>query len=226
MIKTNWIKLASALGTLAFAVLSPFVAAQDDDESGTGLFIPANSAAQNFYGGVSFGNANIDYPDSNQDGSVSGITDDDTDTVYSLFAGYQLNDYLAVQGAHHDLGESDFAGVSDGSGESWVAGNVTANLESDGWELGVLGRWPLADRWYALGYVGWFWWESTETFTENGFVSVEKDSGSDVSYAVGFEYDVGLKDRVVYRFMGSQRQVDDTEYDVSAVGAEIVYIFP
>ncbi|EGG98773.1 hypothetical protein imdm_1924 [gamma proteobacterium IMCC2047] len=43
---------------------------------------------------------------------------------------------------------------------------------------------------------------------------------------MGFEYDIGLKDRVVYRFMGSHHKVGDQGYDVNSATAEIVYRFP
>jgi len=206
-------------------VIAPIVAAEEDD-SGVPFWIPANTAAKNFYGAFSTGPANNDYPDSNQDGSVTGVRSDDTELVFKFSAGYQFNDYVAVQGGYVDLGESDFSGTSDGTGDSWEAGAVSANLDADGWELGVFGRWPINDRWYALGFVGQFWWESTETFVEPSATTVEKESGSDITYALGFEYDAGLKDRIVYRFMGSHHEVDVTSYEVNTAMAEIVYRFP
>jgi len=198
----------------------------DDDDETMGWFVPSGTPFKNFYGGVRVGYGNIDYPDSNQDGSVTNVSTDDTDIVSSVMVGYQVNDYVGVQAGFQDFGESDFSGTADGSGESWVAGDVSANLQSDGWEVGVMGRWPINERWAAFGFIGWLWWESTETFDENGFVTVEKDSGSDATVALGVEYDIGMKDRVVYRFSGSHHQVDDTGYDINSAGAEIIYRFP
>lgn len=210
----------------AFITMAPQLATAADGDDSMGWLVPGGTPARNFYAGVGVGVNDIDYPDSNQDGSVSSISDDDTDQFGSVFLGYQINDYVAVQGGYYDFGDSDFSGVSDGSGDSWTPGNVSANLDADGWELGVLGRWPIAPRWYALGFVGWLWWDSTETFIENGFVSKEHDSGSDMSYAVGLEYDIGRPDRILYRFMLSEHEVDESGYDIGGATAEIVYRFP
>lgn len=219
------IRPTAAVFLASIAALLPFWATADDDDS-MGWFIPSGTPAKNFYAGARLGYGDIDYPDSNQDGSVTGVSTDDSDIVGSLSVGYQINDYIGVQGAYQDFGESDFSGVSDGSGESWVAGNVSANLDADGWELGVVGRWPISDRWYALAFVGWLWWDSTETFNENGFITVESESGDDLTYAGGLEYDIGLPDRIVYRFMLTHHEVDVTSYDINSAAAEIVYRFP
>jgi OmpA-OmpF porin, OOP family len=210
----------------AFITMAPQLATAEDGDDSMGWLVPGGTPARNFYAGVGVGVDDIDYPDTNQDGSVSSISDDDTDQFGSAFLGYQINDYVAVQGGYYDFGDSDFSGVSDGSGDSWTPGNVSANLDADGWELGVLGRWPIAPRWYALGFIGWLWWDTNETFIENGFVSESHDSGSDLSYALGLEYDIGRPDRILYRFMLSQHEVDEDELDVNGASAEIVYRFP
>jgi len=216
-----------AMLVLLVLLMVPVAGAFGDnhDADSMGWFIPSGTPVKNVYGGVRAGLGDIDYPDSNQDGSVTGVSSDDDDVVSGLFAGYQINDYVAVEGGYRDLGESDFAGTSSG-GPSWEAGSVSANLDADGWELGVLGRWPISDRWYLLGYLGWFWWDSEETFVETSGVTVESDSGSDFSLAAGVEYDIGRSDRIVYRFMGAHQEVDDTSYDVNSASAEIVYRFP
>jgi hypothetical protein len=189
------------------------------------LFVPANSAAKNFYGSLRVGYGDNDYPGSNQDGSVTGVQSDENDTVFSVSGGYRFNDNVSIQAAYHDFGNSEFSGNSAG-GPSWDPGPVSALHDANGWELGILGRWPVADRWYLLGFVGYLFWDSKETFVETSGVSVLEESGSDVSYALGFEYDVGMRDRFLYRFMGSHHEVGDFGYNVNSASAEIVYLFP
>ena len=203
----------------------PFVAIADDDDDSTGMFVPANSAAKNFYGTVRLGFGDNDYPGSNQDGSVTGVQSDENDTVFSVSGGYKFSDNVAVQVAYHDFGNSDFSGTSSG-GPSWDAGPVSALHDATGWELGILGRWPVSDRWYALGFIGILSWDSKETFVESSGVSVLEESGSDVSYALGFEYDAGMRDRFLYRFMGAHHEVGDFGYNVNSASAELVYLFP
>jgi len=187
---------------LSMSAFSGMALAADDDDDEKGWFIPKGTAAKNFYAGVGVGMAKNDSPDSNQDGSVTGVSTDESGVGTGVFFGYQVNDNVAVQGGYRDLGESEFEGTSSG-GPSWAAGPVKTDQEAEGWELGVMGRWPISSRWYALGFVGWFWWESKETYYESVGKSTVTESGSDMTYALGFEFDHGLKDRIVYRFMGS-----------------------
>ena len=201
------------------------MAGEDDDEKG--WFIPKNTPAKNFYGGIGIGANRNDSPDSNQDGSVSGVSTDKNGMSSGVFFGYQINDNVAVEGGYQDLGKSEFNGTASGAGSSWtIAGPVKTKQEADGWELGVMGRWPVSQRWYALGYVGMYWWENKETYYESGFVSSIKETGSDLTYALGFEFDHGLKDRIVYRFMGSHHQVGNDDYNVNTASAQVIYRFP
>ena len=217
------------MGVLRFAamiaVLIAPAAMAGDDDNGPGVFVPANTAAKDFYGSVRLGYGDNDSPGSNQDGSVTNVQTDENDTVFSVSGGYRITDNFAVQATYHDFGESEFRGESSG-GISWDPGPVSAIQDANGWELGVLGRWPLSDRWYMLGYVGYLFWDSKEVFEESGGTSVLEESGSDVSYALGFEFDHGLQDRIVYRFMGGHHEVGDLGYNVNSVSAEIVYVFP
>lgn len=222
LISTKLVPLTSFLLAIIFAYPPATIA---DDKEVANFWIPSNSMAKNFYGGLAVGYGDNHYPDSNQDGSVSGISDDNNDNVYHLYAGYQINDTFSVQAGYSDLGHADFRGTSSG-GPSWAAGPVSATHDADGWELGVMGRWPIAPRWYAIGYLGWMWWESKETFVETSGTTVIYESGGDASYAVGFEFDIGLKGRIVYRFIGSHREVGDLGYNVNTATAEIVYRFP
>lgn len=218
-------KIVSAMFVLSVlwgcAAISPPAATSDD----MGWFVPSNTAAKNVYVGVGVGHGRSDSPDSNQDGSVDSISKDKTDSSKSVIVGYQLNDMVAVQGGYKDLGETDFQGNSSG-GPSWSAGPVRTIQEADGWELGMTGRWPISQRWYALGFLGWYWWENEETYIESGFISKSRDSGSDLTYALGFEFDIGAKDRIVYRLMGTHHQVGNDEADVNGFSAEMIYRFP
>ena len=217
----------TTLTLLAALIMSFFsgMALAADDNGKKGLLFPAGSAAKNFYGGAGFAGGRTNSPDSNQDGSVTGINTDKSTIGAGLLFGYQINDNVAVQGGYHDFGDDQFSGVSSG-GPSWAAGPVSTDHEADGWELGVMGRWPISKRWYALGFIGMLWWESKETYNEGGFISTLTESGSDVTYSLGFEFDHGLKDRIVYRFMGSHHEVGNDGYDINSASAAVIYRFP
>lgn len=216
-------KDAGLLVVLISSILAgPALASDDDDRKG--LFMP-NGPAKNFYAGIGLGINNNNTPDAWQDGSVTSFNSDKSGIPKKITFGYQINDNFAVEAGYHDLGKSSLTGVSDGSGVSWAPGPIAGTQEAKGWELGVMGRWPISTRWYALGYVGMYWWESKEFYNESGFTSSLKESGSSVSYALGFEYDIGKPDRWVYRFMGSHHEVGNDDYDVNGVNAQIIWRF-
>jgi len=210
---------------IQFIFITPAKVLAEEDDDKKAFFIPVGSSAKNFYGGMGITMGRTNSPDANQDGSVTGVSTDENLIGAGLFFGYQINDNVAVQGGYHDFGNDKFSGVSSG-GPSWSAGPVSTDHEAEGWELGVMGRWPVSKRWYALGFIGKFWWESKETYNESGFISSIKESGSDTTYALGFEFDHGLKDRIVYRFMGSHHEVGNDGYDINSASAAVIYRFP
>lgn len=223
MLLTNLLRALVAIALLA-TNMTAHADDHDDDKRGA-MSASGNPRTTNFFVAGRLGYGDNDYPGSNQDGSVTNVSSDSNDITLAVTGGYYLNENVAVQAGYHNFGESDFAGDSSG-GPSWEAGPVSALHESDGWELGVMGRWPIADRWYALGFVGWLWWESKETFVEASATTVVSESGGDVTYAVGLEYDTGQRNKLFYRFMGSHHQVGEFGYDVNGVSAEMIWRFP
>ncbi len=182
----------------------------------------------NVGGYVGFGVGYNDHDDvlsANNDGSLSNISNDDSSTGWSVIGGYFFNDWVGLEVGYLDLGEPDFTADSDGSGDSWVAGEVSTDFEADGWLFAIIGRWPITDQLALLGRLGWYAWDTTETWTENGFVSSESDSGSDAYYGVGFEYDVGTPDKWVIRGDIAQTEVDDDGDTVNMLSASAVRKF-
>lgn len=195
-----------------------------------GLFglplIPKDTFLNNCYIGVGAGGMNSNSPRTNDDGSVSGNYDKDASSFSgSAYIGYEFTDYLGVEAGYHNLGESSFEAVSTG-GPSWSAGPVRADHEAEGGSFAAVVRYPLNDRLYLIGSAGMFWWVSTETFVDGGVTTVERESGSSATFSGGLEYDVGLKDRFVWRTEVRQFSVDDSSYDITQGTFSIVYRFP
>jgi len=172
--------------------------------------VGAADGGRGWYAGAGVGmTQNSDFVDANDDGSLSGISDDDTDTSWSVYGGYNFTPHVGVEASYSDHGETGFSATSDGSGDSWVAGDVATDFEADGVGVAVVGRWPVSDRWTLFARLGVYSWNTTETFTENGFVSKDENSGTDASYGAGFEYDIGKEDDWVIRGEVGGTQVDD-----------------
>lgn len=191
-----------------------------------GTIVP-ESPAKGLYGGVSAGvGNNMDLEDSWDDGSLSGRDMDVVDPAYKLVAGYLINPFVSVEGSYRNLGKHSMSAVSDGSGNSWTVGPVSGEQEADGWALSVTGRWPISERWALFGTFGWFWWESTEKYNESGFTSEVKETGNDVTFSGGFEFDPGNKDRVVLTAELGHQRVGDDNLDVLSGFAGLLYRFP
>lgn len=181
----------------------------------------------NLYGKVETGTGNnTELKDSWDDGSLSNRDTDQVDPVYRITAGYQINPFVGVEASYRDLGKYSMSGTSDGTGNSWSAGSISGTQEADGWALSITGRWPISARWTLYGTFGWLWWESEEHYNENGFTSSLRESGSDVTFSGGVEFDHGHSDRFVYTAGLSHDRVGDDDLDIVSGFAGILYRFP
>ncbi len=206
-----WMALAAALLSSTSTI-----AADDDDDDGI-FGLPATDTG--FYAGASVSyNDHGDLYSANDDGSLSSVSRDDSATGFAIFGGYNLTDNIGLEVGYVDMGEPDFSAVSDGSGVSWVAGNVSTKLEADGWLFSILGHLPVSERMTVFARLGIFAWDTTETFNENSFISVDKNSGSDVQYGAGFDYDVGTEDKWHLRGEIGTGDIDDDGQQVTGVG--------
>lgn len=162
------------------------------------------------YAGVALGmGRNSDFVAANNDGSLNSIQAEKSDRALQVRLGWQFNDYLAVEAGYLDLGHVHFESQSDGTGYSWSGpGQADTDLEADGWYGGVRGSMPLSDRWTAFASLSWYRWKTTETFVDNGFTSTDKDSGGDVRYGGGLEFDIGKKDLWVVDMEVARTDVD------------------
>jgi OOP family OmpA-OmpF porin len=188
--------------------------------------MPEDSILKNCYAGAGVGGMKSNSPQTNDDGSVGGDYDrDETSFANGYFFGYEFNKYFGVEAGYYNLGTSTFNAVSTG-GPSWSAGPVSAEHEAEGGSLSAVVRYPLNERLSLIGTVGMFWWVSKETFVENGITTEEKESGGSATFSGGIEYDVGVKDRFVWRAEVHQFLVDESNYDITQGTFSVVYKFP
>ena len=112
-------------------------------------------AQGNFYvlaaGGVTHA-SNLDEAGINQDITDAGLTvlssnADKNDMGYKLQAGYQFTPYLALEGGYVNLGEYKY-------GANLVGGSAEVKAEVDGWNLGVVGTFPLANNFGLFAKLG------------------------------------------------------------------------
>lgn len=126
-----------------------------------------------WYAGGSLGSAraNSDTSAAQFDAELAtlGITATSTlsenDTGFKLFAGYQFNKNLAVEGGYVDLGKPiELNSVVTVP----VAGTVNATIKNSGWNLDVVGILPINDAFSAFAKVGLYYSKTTADISAAG----------------------------------------------------------
>jgi OOP family OmpA-OmpF porin len=143
---------------------------------------PAWCQDAGFYIGGALGQA--EHKDACED---AGISCDQKDTAWKVFAGYQFNRYIAAEAGYADLGKSTANGVVDGV-------TLRANFEITAWEVVAVGSFPVMDRLSLFGKAGLYRAELERTGTGTiGAITVpldEKESNNDVTFGVGARFNL------------------------------------
>lgn len=145
------------------------------------------------YFGLSLGRsqATIDEPRirarllSNGASSVS-FSLDESSTAFKLLGGYQFNPYLAVEGGYFNLGKFGY------TANTQPAGSLKGQAKFQGVNLDLVGTWPLAQRWSALGRIGAQFAETRDSFSATGAVTVGDSNPSkkelNAKFGLGVQY--------------------------------------
>lgn len=99
---------------------------------------------------------------------------DDSSAAFGLFGGYHLNEVLAVEAAYNDFGK---------------AGKTSTKEEASAFSLGMLGKLPIKTDLTLFGKVGLSAWN-------NDISPSSSDSGTDVYFGIGADYDIGGRSAV------------------------------
>ena len=156
--------------------------------------------------------------------TTTAIANDERDTGYKLFTGYQFNRYFALEGGYFDLGKFGFTATTI------PAGTLRGDIKLRGLNLDLVGTLPITDKLSAFGRVGANYAEAKDTFRGTGFVIVRNPNPStkatNVKYGAGLQY--AFNDAWAMRLEGERYRVDDAvgnkaEVDLYSVG--LVYRF-
>ena len=136
-------KLARATGTLSLAVFaaiaSSFAMAEDSG----------------WYGGANIGQSRAKIDDARITSGLLGkgftsslITDDNRDTGYKLFGGYQFNRNFAFEAGYFDFGRFGYLATTV------PAGTLNANIKLKGLSFDAIGILPFTEKFSAFGRLG------------------------------------------------------------------------
>jgi len=149
-------RTAATLGCLAAAALAG----------------PASNAQQaGWYAGANIGRSAATIDDdritsglAGQGLATTGIDNNDRDTGYKLYGGYQLNPYFGVQGGWFDLGTMGYTATTT------PAGSLSGEVRLQGVDLDLVGSWPVTEHFSVFGLVGVAYTRARGTFSSAGAV--------------------------------------------------------
>jgi hypothetical protein len=134
------------------------------------------------------------------DTEVRGKANDDANN-WSLYVGYRIMDYLAVEAAYLDLNGAEYRGnvtIPD-----LGTGQVRLDWSAQGFPLTVLGIWPINDTWEVFGRVGVFIGDvDLDGFVYGGEGDSGKisDSASSTQFIGGVGVDAYFMENLAVRF--------------------------
>jgi hypothetical protein len=172
------------------------------------------------YVGLSYGESSADIGESDirDDGSLSNIKVEDSDSAWKVFGGWHAK-WVGVEAAWQDLGSFSIDAETDGSGDFYEqAGDVRYSLEARGLSAELLGRIPLGKVIAIFGKVGAFWWTS-ETITRGPVVQRKSDnSGFDLMYGAGVDIIIKkISFRLEYERFDNVSEAE-TSIDLASIG--------
>lgn len=212
--RAKFARASGKLGLVALVVIaSPFAVA---DDSG-------------WYGGASIGQSNATIDDAKitsgllgRGYSTTSITNDDRDTGYKIYGGYQFNKNFALEGGYFDLGKFGFTAITV------PAGTLNGNIKLRGLNLDAIGILPITEKFSAFGRVGLNYAEATDSFT--GIVPLidSNPSKRDTNYKFGLGLQYAFSESLAMRAEVERYRIDDAvgnKGDIDLVSVGLLYRF-
>jgi len=212
----KFIKASSMLSVMALTAITSSMTLADD----AGWYIGGN-----------LGQSNADIDDARITSSlldggftVNSIKDDDRDTGYKLFGGYQFNKNVAVEGGYFDLGEFNFKSTTI------PLGTFDGSIKLRGVNLDLVGFLPFTEKFSAFGRIGVNYAEAKDSFSGTGFVNVldrnPSERAANLKAGVGLQY--AFNDSVAMRLETERYRINDAvgnKGDVDLISVGVVYRF-
>jgi OOP family OmpA-OmpF porin len=212
-------KLARTSGTLSLVALaalaSPFAAADDIG----------------WYGGANVGQSRAKIDDERiRSGLLSGglttssITDDDRDTGYKIYGGYQFNKNFAVEGGYFNLGKFGYTATTV------PAGTLNGNIKLRGLNLDLVGIVPITEKFSAFARAGLHHSEARDSFSGTGLVRVSNPNPSkrDTNYKFGLGVQYAFTEALAMRAEVERYRINDAvgnKGDIDLVSVGLLYRF-
>lgn len=194
----------------------------------------ASAQQTGFYLGAGVGQSNISTGDLANDiaselraaGATNVSSDENNrDTGWKIFAGYQFNPYLAVEGGYVDFGKYD-AKVTGMAGTADV--NIYGEVDSQAMFFDVVGHLPANESFSVFGKVGlaFTWTDASASGNVGNFFSASANASENEvvpKLGVGFRYNItkqiGVRAEYEYYFnVGKSDTTGESDIEMWGVG--------
>jgi OOP family OmpA-OmpF porin len=213
-------KTAATLGLLGCAVMSiPFATAADD-------------AAWYIGGNIGQSRAKIDDKSISTAlfgaGFNSSISNNDKNTAFKLFGGYQFNRNFAVEGGYFNLGEFGYTATTAAPA---LAATLNGKIKLQGLNLDAVGMLPLGDKFSVFGRVGMQYAQAKDTFTSSGAAPTPANpnpSKNALNYKVGVGAQYDFNQSLGMRIEAERFRINDAvgnNGDINMYSLGLVYRF-
>jgi len=156
--------------------------------------------------------------------TATSIADDDRDSGYKLFGGYQINKYFAVEAGYFDLGQFGFVA------NTLPTGTLSGSIKIKGVNLDAVGSLPITDKFSAFARLGVTHAHTKGSFAGTGAVNVLDPSprASDNNLKVGLGVQYAFTDALSLRAEIERYRINDAvgnkgDIDLASIG--LVYRF-
>ncbi len=209
--------MPAALTLLSLAAMSTCAVAQD----------------ANWYMGANIGQAKATIDDARINSSLLGagfssttIADDDRDTAYKVFGGYQINPNFAIEGGYFNLGRFGY------TANTVPAGSLIGDVKVQGINLDLVGTLPITERISVLGRVGAHYDEANGSYRTTGAAQAfnfnPNPSTRETNLKVGLGLQYAITESLALRTEIERYRINDAidnRGDVDTVSVGLVYRF-
>ena len=198
---------------------------------GSTIVVPSAMAAEEtgWYAGASLGGSSVDIDgDKWASAAVAAgfasatATTDKNDTVYKIFAGYQVNSNFAIEAGYADLGKASILMTTTGP-DAAVTGEFSATV----WEASLVGTLPINSDFTAFGKLGFYKDDAKAkiaAISGGEAISASADSsGNGTKFGAGLDYKLDKKTALRFEFeryqdVGDADTTGETNVDVMSLG--------
>ena len=168
-----------------------------------------------FYIGANYGNSEIDT-------GVSGLTGtatlDEKDHGLKIYAGYDINKIVSVEGHYVNLGEATLKGNNgdqftyEGTAYQLTANSVNVSLEGKSIGLSALVKLPVSEMINPFFKAGIHNWDAKSSISSSAVNASLDDDGTDMFYGIGMNVAVNKSLSVRGEFERFDFDGDDVDY--------------